>query len=579
VLRPARLLCFIVLPWGCQGHDDRSLPELLDTAPFHAARELRLNTGTGVEMLEVGVLVALHWEANEFAQRLWTLQTPPGSGATLSDPTAPRPTFVPDVEGEYVVGLTTNIGSTVIDSVLKRFLAAAYLGRASCAVCHGERASAAAATSHGTTLERRAAELFATPGCLNCHVVGSDTNLPDPAAGGFDDEAARVGFDAETYVFTDFAAFATDFPTLADRGAVQCESCHGPGSLHMSDPRGTSVSTDARLCGACHNTFAPRFEQWQHSVHAAAPPAGTIDNPSCVRCHTARGFARSVAGLAPREQGAGEPGVTCAACHDPHSPANLSEVRLFGDVILGDGSSFDAGRAAVCVTCHQSEVPDAVAHATQGEPFPCAIQADMVAGRGAVEYGQTFGSSFHGDPGFKPRNLTGNPNDPLFPEACVTCHTARTPMAGPFENRLGEHTWRMRDGATELAVGNCDRCHPGLTTFDRNLGRDFDGSGVAGGVQTEVSGLIEILHDALVAADPQQGLSRPEGPGTPVTVADDLSLTTPGLRQAAYNYNFVVTDGSFGVHNTVYTVQLLQRTYEELAGVPFATAFALAYIP
>jgi hypothetical protein len=254
-------------------------------------------------------------------------------------------------------------------------------------------------------------------------------------------------------------------------------------------------------------------------------------------------------------------------------------VRLFGDVTLGDGSTFDAGRAAVCVTCHQSEVSDAAAYATVGEPFPCAIQADMVAGRGAVEYGQSFDSSFHGDPGFKPRNLTGDPNDPLFPEACVTCHMAPTPATAPFADRFGEHTWRMRDGAVEHAVGNCDRCHPGLTTFDRQLGRDFDGSGVAEGVQTEVWGLIEILYAALVAADAQQGLSRPGGPGTPVTVADDLSLTTAALRQAAYNYNFVVTDGSFGVHNTVYAVQLLQRTYEALTGVLFPTAFPLAYIP
>ncbi|MHC4579233.1 MAG: multiheme c-type cytochrome, partial [Planctomycetota bacterium] len=335
------LLCFLLPLWGCQS-EDLTLPGGLDPAPFHAARELRLNTGTGVEMLELDMPVALLWETDEFALRRWTLQTPPGSGATLSDPTAPRPTFVPDLEGEYVVGLTTSMGGNVIDTVLKRFLAAAYLGRASCAVCHGERAVAAAATSHGTTLERRAAELFAVPGCLTCHVVGSNVNRPVSAAGGFDDEAARVGFDAQTYVFTDFATFATDFPTLADRGAVQCESCHGPGSLHMSDPRNTSISTDARLCGACHNTFGPRFKQWQLSVHAAAPPAGTIDNPSCVRCHTARGFARSVAGLVPREQGAGEPGVTCAACHDPHSAANLSEVRLFGDVTLGDGSTFDA---------------------------------------------------------------------------------------------------------------------------------------------------------------------------------------------------------------------------------------------
>ncbi|MHC4931346.1 MAG: hypothetical protein ACYTGV_04055 [Planctomycetota bacterium] len=253
------LLCFLPLLWGCE-REGLTLPELPDPAPFHAARELRLNTGTGVEMLEVGVPVALLWETDEFALRRWTLQTPPGSGARLSDPTALRPTIVPDLEGEYVVGLTTSIGQAVVDTVTKRLLAGAYLGRASCAVCHGERAAAAAATSHGTTLECRAAELFATPGCLTCHVVGSNVNRPVSAAGGFDDEAARVGFDAQAYVFTDFATFATDFPTLADRGAVQCESCHGPGSLHMSDPRNTSISTDARLCGGVPQHFRPSLQ-------------------------------------------------------------------------------------------------------------------------------------------------------------------------------------------------------------------------------------------------------------------------------------------------------------------------------
>jgi len=576
---PTRCLLLLALLalQGC-GSDELFNPTLPDPTPFHAAREVRLNTGTGGDLLEVGVPVALVWDADELALRSWTLAVPAGSGAMLSDPTAPRPTFVPDIEGEYLVGLTTTLGGTILDVVERRFFAATYLGRAACATCHVERAAAAAATSHGTTLERRAADLFSVTGCLTCHVVGSDVNGP-VSAGGFDDEAAQVGFDPKTYVFTDYATFAADFPTLADRGAVQCENCHGPGSLHVSDPRRTSISTDAGLCGACHNTYAPRYRQWQLSVHAAPPPTDTVNNPACANCHTARGFARSVAGLVFREQNAGEPGVTCAACHDPHSAANLSEVRLFGNVTLGDGSIFDAGRAAPCATCHQAGVADAADYATQGGPFPCAVQTDMVAGHGAIEYGLVVGASFHGDPGFKPRNLTGNPNDPLFPEACVTCHMAPTPATPPLADRLGEHTWRLREGTIEHAAGNCDRCHPGLTTFDRPLGHDFDGNGIAEGVQTEVKGLIEILFGALVAADTQGGLSAPGGSGTPIIVSDDLSLTTPELRQAAYNYNFVVTDGSFGVHNTVYAVQLLQRTYEQVTGVPFATDFPMAYIP
>jgi hypothetical protein len=204
----------------------------------------------------------------------------------------------------------------------------------------------------------------------------------------------------------------------------------------------------------------------------------------------------------------------------------------------------------------------------------------MVYGHGAIETGGTYGSSFHGDAGFKLRNFTGDPDDPLYAEACVTCHMAPTPAAGPHEDRVGSHAMRLTDDdGFELVAGNCDRCHAGLTTFDRNMGHDYDGNGTTDGVQTEVSGLIENLHAALEAADAQDGLSRPKGPGTPVEVSTDLSLTTASLREAAFNYNFVVKDGSLGVHNTVYAVQLLQRTYERVTGVGYTTAFPMAFAP
>jgi hypothetical protein len=136
---------------------------------------------------------------------------------------------------------------------------------------------------------------------------------------------------------------------------------------------------------------------------------------------------------------------------------------------------------------------------------------------------------------------------------------------------------RLRDGDFELAAGNCDRCHAGLDTFDRNVGRDYDGNGTAEGVQTEVSGLVENLYAAIEAADAQDGISRPLGPGAPVEV--ETGLTTSLLREACWNYNFVVKDGSLGVHNTVYAVQLLQRTYERVTGTSYTDAFPMADAP
>ena len=39
-------------------------------------------------------------------------------------------------------------------------------------------------------------------------------------------------------------------------------------------------------------------------------------------------------------------------------------------------------------------------------------------------------------------------------------------------------------------------------------------------------------------------------------------------KRAAFNYYTVVGDASYGVHNAIRTVQLLQRSYEEVLGVP-----------
>jgi len=54
--------------------------------------------------------------------------------------------------------------------------------------------------------------------------------------------------------------------------------------------------------------------------------------------------------------------------------------------------------------------------------------------------------------------------------------------------------------------------------------------------------------------------------------------STAALREAVFNYNFVAIDASFGIHNTSYTVQVLQRTYGALTGIPYGTAFPDAVI-
>jgi hypothetical protein len=434
-----------------------------------------------------------------------------------------------------------------------------------------------AETAHARTVEERGDVLFdGAPDCLACHVLEPVPLPSTPAPGGFFDQAASEGLDPSTYDFTTFDDLAEDFPGSADRASVQCESCHGPGSEHRSDPRRIAVSLRAEACGTCHNGFVgpDRFGQWAGSAHGGPVPAEALAQASCRRCHTAHAFLRDLAGLEPQTETAGAPGVTCAVCHDPHEASNPSQARIFGTVPLVSGGAYNAGRAGTCFACHEGEVADPAAHAAANEPFPCAVQADMLTARGAVEFGGAHGTSFHGTTVFRLRPFTGDPDDPDYPDACVTCHSTAAPT-----DALGGHAFRMRQGAADIAAETCGPCHGGLATYDRPLGKDFDGDGLSLGVQTEVSGLLEVVYQAISAADVQDGVSRPGGALTPAIVSPDLGRTTPLLRQAVYNYNFVVVDGSLGVHNTTYAVQLLQRTYTALTGVPFGTAFPGASTP
>ncbi len=167
--------------------------------------------------------------------------------------------------------------------------------------------------------------------------------------------------------------------------------------------------------------------------------------------------------------------------------------------------------------------------------------------------------------GFSP----SSPHGVVVPDLCVACHMAPPTEAGYgilTPPKVGGHTFSMRDdmGTPDesddvINVENaCDSCHFGLDTFDMALGDDYDGDGIAEGVQTEVKGLLNLLEPGILSTFP--GTSESEIGKINITSAGFGTLTTDQKR-ALYNYNFVVMDSSFGIHNTSYAVQLLQRSY------------------
>ena len=299
-------------------------------------------------------------------------------------------------------------------------------------------------------------------------------------------------------------------------------------------------------------------EQWMVSPHNFDPVEsahGAAARSSCAKCHNSEWFVRiQVKGEDPPVEDLEDPGefgMVCSTCHETENPTNILALRKVGDVTLpAYGDVVSAGVSASCMSCHNARrenPPEYIKGSRRGAHH--GPQADMLSGTGAINYGETFGSSPH-----------------TTDKGCVTCHMAATPAMGERgHNQVGVHTFKMHwDGGTPNNhnddvenVASCQQqeCHPGLDTFDRPASGDYDGDGVIEGVQTEVKGLL-----ALLAAE------LPQDEEGNVSFPSDLELTTEEQRMANYNYVLVGEDGSYGIHNPAYAVQVLRTTYEKLTG-------------
>jgi hypothetical protein len=157
----------------------------------------------------------------------------------------------------------------------------------------------------------------------------------------------------------------------------------------------------------------------------------------------------------------------------------------------------------------------------------------MLAGKSAIDYGETLESSTH-----------------IFAveKKCVGCHMAE----GPEGVMVGGHTFRVvsEDGVEN--VGACKRCHGDIETFNFPAREDYDGDGVIEGVQTEIDGMLALVASAL-PKDEEGNINIREG--------------TPKERMANYNYTLVAVDGSRGIHNLKYAVSVLRATYKDLTGM------------
>jgi len=528
--------------------------------------------------------------ASQIASVKWSLDSQPtGSKATLEESPLPstigvflpsdqaiyqvagRKLLRPDVAGVYNISATVTTSGSGVATLQMMIIAGDYIGISGCSKCHLNGPSGTIfsmvkpwqATAHasiftnninGQGAQENGKPYPYTAECWGCHTVGFDTNATTPNAG-FSNLMDVLKWTPPT-VFQpgNFAAMPAGLQNVAN---IQCENCHGAGSNHAAtggDIRLVTASDTAGTCLQCHSEapYHPDGLQWTNSAHAATTtdPAG---NAECVGCHTSNGFVNRINGVGPVDLSYSA--ITCQTCHEPHGVTNTSTnlhlVRTLAPVTLANGTKITtAGAGTLCMNCHQARVDAATYVAsTPGSTYfgpHEGPQSDMLMGTNGFTYGQEIPSSAHGD---------------VAADTCVTCHMQSPAATDPAIGLVGGHTFNMSFAGTasipaEEMVGACQTCHgPEITKFDFPL-MDYDGDGKIDGAQTEVQ---HLLADLAVLLPPV---------GTAKTSISIDSTWTLHQLEAAYNYQFVTHDGSFGIHNMAYTVGLLKASIADLKANP-----------
>ncbi|RME60252.1 hypothetical protein D6779_02530, partial [Candidatus Parcubacteria bacterium] len=391
---------------------------------------IAVERSSGLHVVGVNEIVFLVGkEANDSAVTAysWSIASAPtGSVATLDSTDTWRTTFRPDVEGQFDISLTITTAQGTDDTTITIY-AAKYVGVGTiggttpqvpqCGVCHSDKVTEWEGTGHASFFTRAMDGLVSShyaSYCIGCHTVGYNTNAD--GNDGFDDVAATEG-----WVFPDTLAsgvwdsLLVANPNTMQKANIQCENCHGPGSLHMGNTAKIGMSLDEGLCGQCHEEppYHVKNLQLEKSGHFAAT---TLDyaggRTGCRDCHSGDGFLNSLSGHFPEPMKAK---IACATCHDPHDATNEHQVRKIDPVTLGDGTVFDFGMGNLCANCHKGRrVAEEYAveyHSHYGPHH--GPQADVIAGANAIFWGQPVD-----------RVSAHNSSLTIKQDGCVACHMA-----------------------------------------------------------------------------------------------------------------------------------------------------------
>ena len=407
-----------------------------------------------------------------------------------------------------------------------------------CNHCHDQTVATWSETGHHEAYETLVAIGQADdPYCVQCHVTGWD------AAVEYEGEEPVITPGPDLYGADDYwpPLMSADSLRFAMLKNVQCEACHGPMGPTIYDHApvvnfntGLIDDADPSMCAQCHE----QVEEWQESGHGSVLESHGMTMQefneewntfsSCWECHTGEGYANRY-DLYWAAEGRPEQAhlIGCQACHDPHDATNDHQLRSLDEFsVLYDAeqpATFAGyGGAQTCAQCHHArrDNDDVTEQIQDGDdhfgPHP-SPQIDMFLGTGSYEIAGFTYDRFH--------------NHQNIEDACVTCHMEMRGHDDPLGWK-GGHDFEASATTCATAGG----CH---------LAADptFNYGNVVESVNTKLDELI-----TLIGVDPEE-LGDPE-------------ITSPEERMAGYAYMFVLEDGSHGVHNPTYALDLLDNAID-----------------
>ena len=425
--------------------------------------------------------------------------------------------------------------------------------------------------------------------CLECHEnihttvsatrhAGAFTNAP----GGQTNWLAgiTVGYGLPTGFIS-----TNDSRSMNQLAGVQCENCHGPAANHAANPEDfvarPRVELAATVCGGCHTgAEQPQYDEWLTSGHATVTEPDMNPN-SCGRCHIGPARLAMVKGkLVPQNDH--NVAVGCAVCHDPHA------VRVFGNVLNGVQTNVVGGFTVVitntqlgafytnqlrnplsstndyfltptdvfsskydpninvCAQCHNHR---GASWTSPSRPPHRSPQYNILLGTiGELETGSVTATN----------RVPGTHQ--LVEKQCVGCHMQTTEhQTGPPEiAAVTGHKFAMN------SYGVCVKCHgsaanaqilrefiltPAITNLVNSIKNDLDTWAA-----TKAPESLRTKYGSRAWEYTNPGDLSPGGPGPNAT---EQMLIRDNIKIARFNLYLVVNDGSVGVHNPQYCLQLL----------------------